>query len=285
MFGYIKPVEDELLVKELRIYKGIYCSLCRTIGKHFGVFSRIFLGYECTFLSIIALSRKKTMVKIKSGKCVVNWSKKCNFCTNFEEDLKFSGAVSILLAYYKIIDDVKDSKNIIKKIRYKIILCIVKFSYKKIAKIYPKLNLVIKKQLKKQEKLENNEKATIDESSEPSAKILSHIFGLFSSDNKDKRILEQFGFFVGKWIYLVDAVDDFSADIKNKNFNPFIISQMRNKNIKKYANEILNQVLYQIFLSYNLLETKNLNGLLNNIVKLGLKKVQHKVLDKMTTCA
>lgn len=42
MFGYIRPVESELLVKEYEFYRAVYCSLCKTAdgaSRAFPVFS------------------------------------------------------------------------------------------------------------------------------------------------------------------------------------------------------------------------------------------------------
>ena len=38
MFGYVKPVVGELLVKEHEFYKATYCGICRAMKKHTGLF-------------------------------------------------------------------------------------------------------------------------------------------------------------------------------------------------------------------------------------------------------
>ena len=50
MFGYVKTDKPEMKVKEYEAYRGLYCSLCKAMGKHFGVFSRLTLSYDITFL-------------------------------------------------------------------------------------------------------------------------------------------------------------------------------------------------------------------------------------------
>ena len=50
MFGYIRPKIPELKVREYDQYKGIYCSLCKRMGKEYGVASRFALSYDSTFL-------------------------------------------------------------------------------------------------------------------------------------------------------------------------------------------------------------------------------------------
>ena len=56
MFGYVKTDKPEMKVKEYEAYRGLYCSLCKAMGKHFGVFSRLTLSYDITFLVLARLS-------------------------------------------------------------------------------------------------------------------------------------------------------------------------------------------------------------------------------------
>ncbi|MDR1254079.1 MAG: DUF5685 family protein [Oscillospiraceae bacterium] len=310
MFGYIKPYEPELKVKELKIYKSVYCGLCKSLGKFFGRFSRLTLSYDCTFLTLLSLALKNTHIDLKSGRCVVNVFKKCIFCPSSGEEFKFAGAVSVIMTYYKILDDIRDSsllnlsRNrvkikkltkilpnmlvlsfnfvglIFKKICLFVFLQISKFSHRKSARLYPNVLHIIKNQMKNQEIIEKKDKVNIDESAESTGKMLEGIFGLLSENKAEKRILERFGYFIGKWVYLLDAVDDLKKDLNSGSFNPFITNLKKEpEHIKNYCGEVLNQVLTQVILAYNLLELNNFREILNNIITLGLKQTQEKILQ------
>ena len=43
MFGYIKVDQANLLGKEFEAYNGIYCTLCRQLGKDYSIFARLIL--------------------------------------------------------------------------------------------------------------------------------------------------------------------------------------------------------------------------------------------------
>ena len=45
MFGYVKPVADELLVKEHNFYRATYCGICRAMQKHTGRLCALSLTY------------------------------------------------------------------------------------------------------------------------------------------------------------------------------------------------------------------------------------------------
>ena len=51
MFGYIRPMECELKVREQQEYRAHYCGLCKAIGKRYGLLARLALNYDCAFLS------------------------------------------------------------------------------------------------------------------------------------------------------------------------------------------------------------------------------------------
>ena len=51
MFGYVTVYKPELKVKEYEAYKGVYCTLCKRLGKDYGFLSRLTLSYDFTFLA------------------------------------------------------------------------------------------------------------------------------------------------------------------------------------------------------------------------------------------
>ena len=55
LFGYIKVDSANLLGKEYEAYKGIYCTLCKQLGKDYSVLARFILSYDCTFYAMLAL--------------------------------------------------------------------------------------------------------------------------------------------------------------------------------------------------------------------------------------
>lgn len=52
MFGYVTAYKPELKVKEYEAYKGVYCTLCKEMGKEYGALSRLLLSYDGAFFVI-----------------------------------------------------------------------------------------------------------------------------------------------------------------------------------------------------------------------------------------
>jgi hypothetical protein len=57
MFGYVRPLKPELLVREFSRYKSIYCGICKQIGHDYGQLPRLALGYDLTLLAVLLLPR------------------------------------------------------------------------------------------------------------------------------------------------------------------------------------------------------------------------------------
>jgi hypothetical protein len=56
LFGYIRPLEAELRVRELECYKAVYCGVCRNLSGKFGPPARFALSYDATFAALLYAS-------------------------------------------------------------------------------------------------------------------------------------------------------------------------------------------------------------------------------------
>ena len=55
MFGYVKPVVGDLLVKEHEFYRATYCGICRAMKKYTGKLSNVTLSYDSVFLALLRM--------------------------------------------------------------------------------------------------------------------------------------------------------------------------------------------------------------------------------------
>lgn len=284
MFGYIKPFKPDMKVLEFEEYKSIYCTLCKSIGENFGFIGRLSLSYDCTFLVLLKLSLKKESPKFISKHCVVNPLKRCNYVDYDVDSFKFVGAICVILTYYKINDDIRDS-NFFKKIFSMFIKILFHFSYKKAKKEFRDIDNIVNNMANKQMVAEKNNDLGIDKSAHPTAEMLSELLVLLSDDSETQNNLKKFGYFLGRWVYLIDASDDIEKDLKKNNFNPFIkkhinrtMSESVNLSLNEYCNQVLNQSLSEAIFYYDLLPIYQFKNILDNIVKLGLPNIQKQIL-------
>ena len=288
MFGYIRPNKPELLVKEYDLYKSAYCGLCKRMGKDYGRLSRLALSYDGTFLAMLSMALRDDCPGFEAGRCVANPAKRCTYCTGHEESYAYAGAVSVLTAYYKIKDDIKDS-GFWGKLRSVCLLPFAVRGYHKARKRYPKLDSIVYEYIQAQSKVEQDPQTGIDAAAEPTAVMLRKVLmPVAGGDQIREAIFLQLGYFLGRWIYLIDAADDIEKDQKKNNFNPFVKKLIREREkplegeaLADYCNGVLNQTLSQIILSYQLLSLRHFDRVISNILTQGLPAMHNLVIYDM----
>ncbi|MBR2724229.1 MAG: hypothetical protein IKB72_02170 [Ruminococcus sp.] len=277
MFGYVTTYKAELKVKDYETYKAVYCSLCKQLGKDYSVFTRFLLNYDCTFLTLFAMANQTECPTFKKGRCRFNPCKACNYCKGSTSALSRSAALIVLMSYYKLIDNIRDG-SFFKKIGFTILRPIFALWKNKAKKKYPEYFKACEKMYTEQIKAEEGN-AGIDESAEPTAKLLEFVFSQLAYSDKIRPAFEQFGYHLGKWIYLMDAACDIDEDIKHKSFNPIYnkLGASRSESAE-FADALLSHSVYLLTSAYALIDKKRFADILDNIVLLGLTKKQKELL-------
>ena len=278
MFGYIRPMTGDLKVREFELYKSFYCGLCKTTG----VFSRVALSYDIVFLALMRVALTGEKIEGKPFRCALKpFKKRSHIKAN--KSLAYSASVAGILTYYKRIDDARDTKNKFKKFFFSVTALFFLPSKKKARALYPELEEKIKKTLDNLNNLEQNKCASIDETASAFAELMkgAAVFGLEELGNV--RIAERIGWHLGRWLYIIDALDDFDSDLKKREYNPFIEYYadrdkfLQDLDIIKYS---LTSSLNEINTAFSLLRDTPVSPVILNIINLGLCDVQEKILNK-----
>ncbi len=275
MFGYVAIDKPNILIKDYQTYRSYYCGLCKSIGKNSGHAMRFTLNYDIVLLALLGHNYENLDPDFAEGRCIVHpVGKKLNYVKN-NTVLSRIVDINTILGYYKVADDVIDEnkKKLLKKAIYP--------KYKKAKVRQKEFDVAIRDGYNRLRKLEQ-------ENSD--FNVLSDCFGsmLLSSadaltDKADKNLRELL-FYIGKWVYIIDAFDDLKKD-SGKNFNPFLINVKElNDNIYTDIELKIRPVLYQIIEIveevYNKMDIKISEGALSNIIYLGLKARTELVLSR-----
>ena len=286
MFGYVKPFQPNLRMRDFEAYKGMYCALCRTLGKQYGLLARMTLSYDGTFLAVLSASLREDCPGFRKGRCGLNPLKKCNYALHAEESLQPAAAATVLLTYYSLQDDIRDGR-FWKRFRARFLCLLGRRVFRKAAGEEPELQRVIAAQMERQAAVETHpENGGLDAAADPSGEMLSAILARLGREEMERRILGEMGYYLGRWVYLIDAADDMVKDALNKNFNPFLLYYEQPENPedipdekqKIRANEVLNSCVARLLSAWNLLEPKQLKPLVENILTEGLADTQRIVL-------
>lgn len=282
MFGYLQIQKSELLVREYEAYKAVYCGLCKQIGRDYSFITRTILSYDCTFYAMLLMSLHSACSGFEDGRCTFNPLKKCKFAVNTADDYSKAAAFSVISAYYKIIDDIIDS-GFFKSLAFRIVKPFFSHWRKKAVKSYPEIDACLCEMTDLQQAAQQDKNCSVDKAAHPTAQMLGKIFSLEAKDENENRVLYQFGYQIGRWIYLIDAADDMAKDIKHKNFNPFVNSDTMQKTETDYIALILNQSLARAYEAYNLIDIKDFKGILDNMMLMGFPAVQNRVTQRLKT--
>lgn len=279
MFGYIRVKKEELKIKDFEAYKAVYCSLCKKLGRSYGILSRLTLSYDFAFLSLLNISLKSGCVSFERKRCAFNPFKKCNYCKSSDE-LDMPAAAAMIMLYYKILDNIKDEKGF-KKLGFLLLKPIFSGAHKKAAKKYPLIEKTVAEYIESQNIAENDGNCTLDSVCDPTAKALSKLLPLCSDDSSQKRVLERLGYCLGRYIYIMDAGCDIEKDIKSGSFN-VLKKYVKEGNIKKDTVLKTEPQIYfcinEAAKAFELLEIRKFKPILGNIIYLGLEDVYLKEL-------
>lgn len=273
MFGYVNILKDELLVKEYNVYKAYYCGVCNSCGKNLSFLSRFTLSYDITFMALVLDSISNDTVKCVAKRCMAHPAKKCAVAVE-NKAINYAACVGIMLTYLKFKDDVKDDKSIKGLLGMLLLRRAVKKARKKVSGIYEE----IEKLLSKLSELEKKNCTVPDEVADVFGVLLGKCMQAPFATEENKKQLYWLGYYVGRWIYLTDAVADFEKDIKKRNYNPFKFSYNNMKKLEKDLELPLTLTLESAASAFELLNVKRNRRILENILYLGMAKKQNDIL-------
>ncbi len=285
MFGYIKPDKENLLVKDLALYKAVYCGLCSVIKKEISFFLPFTLSYDFVFLTMIRSSIQGEKCKISKGKCKYNPLKKCAFSVCENETL-YTARSALILTTLKLEDDINDKDTtFIKKLIIKPLYIYLSRKMKKLIKSNNEFKALIsnvRTKLAELSELEKNQSTELDKACELFGDIMSEITSFSIAEDKTP-IAKEIGSSIGRYIYLLDAADDLEKDRKSGAYNPLIARYGSCKEAQDNFNEIdiaLSMYTKRAVLAFNLLEENAYTRIINNTLNLGLGAEAYKIMSR-----
>ncbi len=281
MFGYVRIHKPTITMGEYELYQGVYCTLCRRLGKRYGLSARMALSYDLTFLALLQMALSDEKACFTPGRCSFNPTKKCLNCAT-TVPIDRAADISALLTYHKLRDTVAD-EGFFKKLGAWLLMPLAAHHRKKAIKRYPAADARIAAMMTAQAALEAEGCASIDRAAEPFALLLQWLLAETAADDRQRLVLERLGYCLGRWVYLIDAVDDMVEDKTKSNYNPYILYRniQNDEDIppaKNYARLTLNACLAECVAAYNLLEVRRFDGILRNILEQGMPRAQQRVI-------
>lgn len=266
MIGYVTAAQNSLKSEEIDVYRAFYCGVCKAIAERYGTAARFALNYDAVFLAVLIASVAGENNDISSEHCVLHHIKKRPVVRE-SRAVDYAADMTVILAYYKLLDDDEDERSLPAKAKSRAAHSLLKKSYLKAEQRYPEICRAVKAGTEKLSRLEASKSPSVDETADASAAITRAVFGGYFTDERNRRIFTAIGDYIGKWVYIIDALDDLHEDIKNDCYNPF--------KYRENGTEGILPVLYNLLggLSdcLDLLDIRDNKGIIDNIVFISMR--------------
>ncbi len=213
MFGYIIINKQELKPTEYERYQAYYCGLCRTLKERYGRRGQLTLSYDMTFLMILLNGLYEPEERQETHACIMHPLKLHRMC--LDEISTYAADMGVLLTYYNLLDNWKDDRDVASLFRSK---GLRKFC-RDIEKHYKRQSKAIEEYVRNLTECENNKDDNLDRAAGLTGEMLAEIFA-YKNDIWEVD-LRKVGFYLGKFIYLMDAYEDIERDIKSNGYNPW----------------------------------------------------------------
>ena len=219
MFGYVKPVAEELLVKEHNFYRALYCGVCRAMQKHTGRLSALALTYDSVFYALVRLMLTGETCTARRFHCAAHPCKCRSFVVE-NETLAYTARAFAVLAYGKACDAYDDSRGI-RRLPLWFARGVLRRAARRAA--LPALMAEMQGELDTLAALEREECPSIDRVADCSGRMLG---AFFASDltGESREIAYEIGFRLGRFVAAADAAEDYEKDKKRGNYNPYLYS-------------------------------------------------------------
>ncbi len=273
MFGYFRFLNQYSDYNTQKVYKNYYCGLCFALDMHYGALSRMLLSYDMTILAIALHAHPEP--RCERLKCMG-----CNACkqTYFRSEIwKKVAAVNILLAAEKMSDDISDERST----KAAAASVIFHKSIRKAGQDYPRIRQAIREGYAAIVEAEK-EKQNVLQIGERFADMMVSVLDVgFDVTETVRSYVRE----ISRWLYFIDAVDDYDEDLKKNRFNPIAIpgTTLRCYLVEHYPQ--LQQMLQSLYANHNTLIAQLQDGsgegeILSSILKNSIPSVTSLILHQ-----
>ena len=220
MFGYVRPRQSDLLVRENDFYRAVYCGVCRAMKKTTGRLSTATLSYDIVFFALVRmLYGEREALSCRACRCIAHPCRKRQM-TEGHPALALSARVSALLSYYKLKDDLADD-GFFRTLPKRLALPALSRARKR-ARLKEEEE-PIRRRLAELRALERAKVASVDRPADLCGQMLGDLFraDFHEGGEEDARLLYDIGYELGRFVYAADAADDYADDCKTGAYNPY----------------------------------------------------------------
>ncbi len=285
MYGYLRVHAPELKVRQQEYYRAVYCGLCRTMGKCTGQCSRMTLSYDFTCFALVRMALTGEAPAIRRRRCPVHPLRKRPMAEP-TEDLALCSYMSAILAYHKVRDDLRDEQGLKRTAATMAAPFTDSIRRRALKRGYAEADRAVAKSMGDLCELEASCPPSVDRPASLFGELMATLLGHGLTGNPSK-LAHTIGYHVGRWIYILDAADDFAEDVKSGRYNPLVclygdpaMTELPDSKRQELRTALLAELM-ELECAFDLLDTEgkpDLAGILSNILYEGMPREIDRVL-------
>ena len=262
MFGYIAINKAEMKFKDYDVYHSYYCGLCQRLKECYGRRGQMTLSFDMTFLILFLTGLYEPETKVKTVNCIAHPLEK--HTARINEFTDSAAAANLLLTYYNLMDDwtAERKRKSVAAAR------LLRPPIRTIQKIYPAKSAKIHSSLSSLTALERSGEQSLDKMAGLFGQIMAELFTYREDEWADS--LRKIGFFLGKFIYLMDAYEDVEQDLKTGSYNPLKEDFQQNPNFAQDCRQLLTLMMAECSREFETLPILLHAEILRNILYSGV---------------
>lgn len=261
MFGYIAINKAEMKFRDFDIYHAYYCGLCKILKEQYGKSGQLTLSYDMTFLVILLSGLYEPDAEDSHVRCIAHPLQK--HVARVNDFTAYAADMNLVLSYYKCLDDWTDEHR--KKAYLNARL--LRSKVNKIKNCYPEKVAFIADRLQLLRTYEKQDEQNLDKMAGLFGEIMAEIFACRHDEWEES--LRKFGFFLGKFIYLMDAFEDIDDDLANECYNP-LKGIYKREDFNDYCKQILTMMIAECSREFEKLPILTHAEILRNILYSGV---------------
>ena len=276
MFGYVLPDKPNLYMKDYALFRAYYCGLCHATKGESGQLARFSVNYDATFLSLFFHGLHGVKAEVKNKRCVLNPKKRPVIAAT--PLMKRIARLDLILLGMKLADDKEDGES--HPFRRMAFARQVKKARRKEAEL-----AALADACREAQSREEREGVSLDGAAEPFAVMMKEVFRALAEEKTTPEI-KRIGYLLGKYVYYMDALDDYDEDRKKGRFNAF----RRTFGAKDYAELIeaheedvrfiIEEIVRGIEEAYKTVDLGENDGVVTNTLWYGLRLRLETLLKK-----
>ena len=257
MFGYVTASLGELSEEERARYGQVYCGICTAMGRRSGTLSRLGLQYDMVFLALTLMSLYEPEEEKENFRCLVHpgKSRSRTFC----DIVDYAADMNVALCRLKCQDDWQDDR----KYSAKLLADALEPQYRRITQAYPRQCQAMEQSIRELSRLEEDRIQDPDRAANTFGNLMGALF--VWQEDLWQDTLRELGFYLGRFVYLLDAQIDLAEDRKKGSYNPLTDHETQDD-----LESILVLTMGRCAWFYEKLPLVQDKGLLNNILYSGV---------------